>query len=288
MLVRSRFVRHEPMLRGQLNPFKWDNPKTFSYVIGGAITGAASGALGGFVSGVNMAFANTLGIISSSFVSSIGMSIVTGGQSSVSIGFGIASYNLQTGNVGYLGEKGNSFVENLGYSLGAFSNVQDVLAGFKPGEVQLQTENIPGSKDGKQSDLIGHSQITDMKGNSLIDFGPGKEGGLLGIAKGRNDWTSYSTSGSTSQVQNMTGNVFKPITIKGVNLKTMNRISTRLNSNPKFYNFALRSCSSVAQRALMASGKFFIGGIHPYTLRLSAILGNNGFSPSHFSHYLYR
>lgn len=41
-----------------------------------------------------------------------------------------------------LGKRGNSFLDNLGYGLGALANVQDVLAGFNPKEVKLQTEKL--------------------------------------------------------------------------------------------------------------------------------------------------
>lgn len=266
---------------GQLNPFKWDNPKTFSYVLGGAIVGAASGALGGYISGAGGAFANTASIFSSSFVNSVGMSIVTAGQTPVTLSFGIASYNMQNGDVGYLGEKGNTFAENLGYGLGAIANIQDGLAGLNPGEVQVQFENLP--PEGKKIDLIGHTQIVDAKGNILIDFGPKvtNTADFIKFVPATNSWEDGV------QLINKSGNTFtRSHTFKGINVNRLTRISNRLNENPGSYNLTFRSCSSVASRALARSGRYLFGGIYPHTLRLSAILSNAGFRPSLFSYYL--
>ena len=51
--------------------------------------------------------------------------------------FGVASYNFTSGEWGYLGKKGNSALENIGYGLGALANLSDILAGFTPGDVEL-------------------------------------------------------------------------------------------------------------------------------------------------------
>jgi hypothetical protein len=114
---------------GQMNPLKWDNPRTFGYVLGGAIIGGLSGAAGGAIAASGMPFANTAGIVTSSFFNSVGMAMLTNGQMPASIGFGFGSYSLQSGGVDYLGEKGNSFLTNLGFGFGAMANLQDVVAG---------------------------------------------------------------------------------------------------------------------------------------------------------------
>lgn len=101
--------------------------------------------------------------------------------------FGVASYNFTSGEWGYLGKKGNSELENIGYGLGALANLSDILAGFTPGDVELRTENDPnytkaqavydqngrviGYQDAPYKDLIGHSQLSDGNGNVLIDWG---------------------------------------------------------------------------------------------------------------------
>lgn len=133
--------------QGQLNPFKWDwnSGKTWEYVIGGAIIGAASGALGAHVASSSMPFANTAGIVSSSFTNSVGMNILTGGQVPISVNFGIGSYNFESGELNFLGKKGNSFLTNLGYAFGALANIQDAVAGLNGTSGTFRAEGDNGT-----------------------------------------------------------------------------------------------------------------------------------------------
>lgn len=274
---------------GQLNPIRWDwnSGRTWGYVLGGAAIGAGSGYLGAMVAASSMPFASTAGIISGSFVNSVGMNILTGGQVPVSVGFGFGSYDFQSGDFRFLGKKGNSTLENIGYGLGTFANMQDVLAGLNPEGAQVQAENKPETAGAK--DKIGHFQVLKSDGTSLIDFGPhdAATGRYFGFTAGRNNWIDYATDGLEKQTKNLSGNLFnQEIKIKGVNLARLSRISNRLNNNPGSYNFLLRSCSSVASRGLAASGYFAFGGIHPYLLRLSILLREAGVRPSLLSYYL--
>ncbi len=149
--------------QGNYNPFQWDyrSGKTWGYMLGGAIVGATSAGVGYTIAASGIAFANTTGIVVGSYISSVGTALYTSGQTDVSIGIGFASYNLATGKFGYFGKKGNSFLDNLGYGLGALANIQDILIGFKPGSAQIQTENRPAQ--GKELDLIGHFQVLDER-----------------------------------------------------------------------------------------------------------------------------
>lgn len=165
---------------GQLNPFKWDwsSTQTWTYMVGGALIGAASGALGAYVAtattttttaaGVvmttTMPLANTAGIISSSFVNSMGLNILTGGQVPVGVGFGFGSYNFQDNSVGFLGKKGNSFFSNLAYAFGALANLQDVFAGFNGSIVEV---NASGNRIPKEN-LIPHSYIVDPSTGEVL------------------------------------------------------------------------------------------------------------------------
>ena len=267
---------------GTMNPFKWDysSGNTWGYMAGGAIIGGLSGGVGGSIASSGIPMANTAGIAGASFVNSLGMNVLTG--SDISVSFGVASYNFTKGEWGYLGKKGNSTLENIGYGLGALANISDILAGFKPGDVQLQTEN---TSTAEATDKIGHSQILDMDGNSLIDFGPGKGGEFYQFKQGRNNWISYAYDGAITQTKNIPGNLYtQGTTIKGVNVNRITSISNNLNKNPIFYNFALRSCSSVAARALTVSGVPMFG-IHPYVLQLQATLWNVGIRPWTFSYF---
>jgi RHS repeat-associated protein len=262
------------------------------YIFGGAAIGALSGYAGGEIAAAGGAFSNTAAIIVGSSISSMGMFALSGGETDVSISFGVGSFDLTSGSLGYLGKKGNGFWDNFGYGLGAIANMQDVLAGLHPGTVKAEFEKEPeeGQPGGaKGKDLIGHTEIVTNDGHPLIDFGPHERGGaeFTKFTDARNNWTAYSTDGEQVEVANEPTNLWKGATpVNGVNLDRLQSISNRLNVNPGKYNFLLRSCSSVASRALMMSGKFLIGGIYPNLLRLSVILNDAGVRPSIFSYLL--
>jgi hypothetical protein len=91
------------------------------------------------------------------------MNMVTGGQTPVSISFGVASYNFGTGEWGYLGKKGNSALENICYGLGAMANLADINQLINSTPATLYTE---------KGDAISHSAIAGKDGNSLMSYGP--------------------------------------------------------------------------------------------------------------------
>ena len=120
-------------------------------------------------------------------------------------------------------------------------------------------------------DKIGHSQLLDVDGNSLVDFGPG--GDFFKFDKGVNNWIEHASGGRLSQTIDIPGNIYSsPQMINGVNLNVIQRFSSRLNSNSGFYNFALRSCSTQAARALTLGG-VPVFGLHPYLLRFQISTG---------------
>lgn len=275
---------------GQLNPAKWDwsSGRTWGSVIGGALIGGASGGLGSMIANSGAVFANTGALVFGSFTNSIGMAALTGGQMSPGVSFGIVSYDFNSREVGYLGKKGNGFLGNLGYSLGLLANVQDALAGLRPKSVLLETEKLDNETNGGQKDLIGHTQIVGKDGNVLIDYGPKESGtgSFIGFSPARNNWEEYVNETANVQVINKTGNIYnKAVEIKGVNVARLQRIATRLNANAGKYNFLLKSCSSVASRSLFMSGVSLFGGIHPYSLRFSALLRSQGLRLSSLSYF---
>ncbi|HVK97617.1 MAG TPA: RHS repeat-associated core domain-containing protein [Flavisolibacter sp.] len=262
---------------GEFNPFKWDwsSGRTWTYMVGGAVVGAASGYLGGIVAASGMPFANTAGIISSSFVNSFGMNIVTGGKVSVSVSFGFGSYDFGSGAFNYLGKKGNSFLQNVGYGLGAIANFNDLMVGFKPkhiGKVDLVTEH---------SDAIGHSALIEpgsVNNNmSIVSFGPPDMDFSLNPFKsvrGTNDWPNHSADNS-------------PIwrtTISGVNKSKILRYGVSLSEKTPRYNVYYSSCVTHTSIALLKSG-FFNIGVHPFILHGQAFLRSVGLR-TYLSHYL--
>ena len=114
------------------NPIDWEwgSGKTWGYMIGGALTGLASAGAGIAVAGTGCAFCNTLGIMASSAVNSLGQLIYTSGESDIVVSCGVASINITTGEFGYLGKKGNSVLDNIGYGLGAVTNICDAYRFF--------------------------------------------------------------------------------------------------------------------------------------------------------------
>jgi len=173
-----------------------------------------------------------------------------------------------------LGKKGNSFLENLGYGLGGLANVSDVLAGFKPGNVQLNTE---------KSDAIGHSAITSVgetdPKNSIVSVGPDPGGKWIfnpfKFKQGTNEWSNYVNAGD---------DVWK-VPVKGVNVNRINNYGAYLNKGVK-YNLYCSSCVNHTARALTIAGAPAIG-IHPFILHAQMYLRSIGARPALFSHYLY-
>lgn len=100
------------------------------YVAGGLAIGAISGYIGyDIATNSSLALSNTLGIASSSFVYSAGMSGLGGFTTGPSVSFGFASYNLGKNTWGYLGKRGNKKIENIGYGLAALTNLSDLIKG---------------------------------------------------------------------------------------------------------------------------------------------------------------
>ncbi|HKM01526.1 MAG TPA: RHS repeat-associated core domain-containing protein, partial [Sedimentibacter sp.] len=106
------------------NPINWNynSGKTWGYMLGGAIVGGFSGWAGGAIAASGMPMANTAGIMSASFVNSLGTHIYTGGQTPVSISFGIGSYDITNDKWDGIWNWGeNSTLENIGYTFGAMA-----------------------------------------------------------------------------------------------------------------------------------------------------------------------
>lgn len=166
-------------------------------------------------------FANTAAVIAGSSINTVSRNIVSGGESNLEVAYGFGSYNFSTNEFGYLGKAGNSGLENLGYGLGAMANVGDVLAGMNPGSVKLRTENDPEYNSmGTGKDLIGHSQLTDMNDNPLVDWGPERGYQVTGLG----DWVPGTNAYEQGFPISASKMKWDPITVKGVNASVMSHI----------------------------------------------------------------
>ncbi|MDR2410568.1 MAG: hypothetical protein LBE13_20995 [Bacteroidales bacterium] len=239
------------------------------YMLGGAVVGGASGYLGWAVAGSGIPMANTLGIMSSSFTNSVGTFMYTGGQTDVSISFGVGSYNFSKNEWGFLGKKGNSVLENIGYGLGAMANLADL---GKAGNLLLNTE---------KKDVINHSAILDENGNRIISQGPCKNWiepkGTIDHYLNR----FLGGSGATNEYPIHGDNMI----IKNVNVTTIKNYGkvldflTQRGKGVLPYSFLYSSCSTHTGLALNLAGipTLFI---HPYTVQASVWLWNAGITPA--------
>lgn len=262
---------------GQLNPTKWDfsSGNTWGYMFGGAVVGGFSGVASYGVSTSGIPMANTAAIATGSLMNSIGTYAYTGGRTDIMLSLGIASLNISSGEFGYLGRKGNSFIENLGYGLGAISNFNDIMVGFSKaniGDVDLATEH---------SDAIGHSAIvepgtTDIN-SSIVSFGPPDSDLTLNPFKsvrGTNNWSNHLGPGESTWVTKITG----------INKSKVLSYGNKLSTHTPKYNLYTSSCVTHASVALLKSG-FLNIGIHPYILAGQAYLREIGIR-NYFSYYL--
>jgi len=249
------------------NPAKWDwsSGKTWGYMAGGAIVGAASGYLGGYVAGLNIPMANTFGLMTGSFVNSVGTHIYTGGKTDVSINFGVGSYNFDKNQWGWLGKKGNSKLENIGYGLGLLANLADINLLINNTLSTLYTDN---------SDFISHSAVVDDNGRTLMSFGPNdtkvpstKLGFATYFRKSTSDYTVYPTL--------------------PVELSVNKYIFAGTRGLGKILPFQglTTNCVNMASLSLWLNGIPNIG-LHPYLLYGTAWAYSVGIRPDLFSYFL--
>jgi RHS repeat-associated protein len=265
------------LANGTYNPAQWDysSGRTWGYMAGGAIVGAASGYIGGAVAASGMPMAKTAGIASGSFVNSVGTAMYTGGQTDVSVSFGVASYNFDKNEWRYLGKKGNSALENVGYGLGALANLSDL------GKVGDMLYNV------EKKDLINHAAIKEANGNTVVSYGPGDspkydylmDGKTGAVASGKHYGKMFGGIRGTNDYP-IHG---RDIPLNGVNttmIKGYGKMLSYLsNKGLALYSFAYSSCSTHAGLAMWLSGvpNLFI---HPYTLQASVWLWHQGITPA--------
>jgi RHS repeat-associated protein len=274
---------------GQLNPFRWDwnSGKTWGYVLGGAIIGAASGYLGATVAMSGVPLANTAGILSSSFFNSVAMNMLTGGQMPVSVSFGAGSYNFQSEELSYLGKKGNSSLENIGFAFGALANIQDGFAGFKSrGEVTVQAVMEKGK-------TVSHSVIYSADGKVDISVVAATSRGridpeITGLKRQIKWLLKYAKTGDGTHWDGYerVGPKFKLYNVNKSRLEVLTeRIKAGLSidgSSTLRYGGLFNGCMAQTTRALWHIGVFTLPNFHPYMLNAQLFLRKAGIYASPF------
>lgn len=245
--------------------------KKFGYTVAGAAVGAISGGLGAAVSSAGGVAANTMGIVASSFVNSLGTAAYTGGKTSLSVSFGIGSYNFDSGEFGYLGKKGNSALENIGYGFGALANLQDIVAWNQGAINETRAEHGDGvlhaRSRGQYKDANGVSQNYDISvahppmpaGTYKYDLSQGDPGysGLLENLDYARYWGFHDYQG-TYYAPSAAG---WKATLYNVNAKSMNNMYENINNglslgggSPLRYGYPWGGCYGQVARALFRVG----------------------------------
>ncbi|MCF8387876.1 MAG: RHS repeat-associated core domain-containing protein, partial [Bacteroidales bacterium] len=260
---------------GNFNPFEWDysSGKTWGYMLGGAIVGGLSGYVGGAIASAEIPMSNTLGIAGSSLTNSIGTNIYTGGETDISISLGVVSYNFTQGEMGYLGKKGNSALENIGYTFGALANLSDAVSLFSGGG-----QNVDVNSASTKDDWWGHSSITDKNENTLVSIGPDSQvqkaeslsDTWKNSIKGAKIWDSYVGDKGTWSTR-----------INNVSTSAINNYASGITR----WDLLLNSCVGHTTKALMRAGIPTIYAFHPHMLNVQLFIRQLGI---YSSSYLYQ
>ena len=263
---------------GQYNPGKWNysSNKTWGYMLGGAFVGGISGCIGWSIAGSGIPMANTVSIAGTSLTNSVGTYIYTGGQTPITISFGVASYDFTNVEFGYLGKKGNSTIENIGYGFGALAFLSDMVSLINGGGQSVKV-NSETTKNGNH--WWGHSSITDENGNTLISVGPDsrveKSASLLetwrNSIKGADvDWDTYLGVKGTWSVE-----------LNNVSITAINNYASDITR----WDLLLNSCVGHTTRALWNAGIPTLYAFHPHLLNLQLLIRQLGI---YSSPYLYQ
>lgn len=160
-------------------------------MLGGAITGAISAYAGMYVAAAGFPLCNTAGIATTSLLNSTGTWLYTNGETDISISFGVASYNFKKKEWGYFLKKGNNWLENIGYGLGAFINICDIYR-FVSWDLLTDEQKIDVIRKTIDDDEISIVYDENFKGDGNYD----KENEIInmgwkGLNKGRG-WAKSS------------------------------------------------------------------------------------------------
>jgi hypothetical protein len=199
----------------------------------------------------------------------------TGGQTDVGVSFGFASFNFNKNKWGYLGEKGNSTLENIGYGFGALANLQDIVAWNRGTEIDVYSRSDRG--------LAGHSEIRGDEGSISISVGPHKSSlnlkpGTDGL-KWESQYLRHSVRAENVEYIDVVGDVIEGFApdrhfkthLFNVNGKLLSNMTDNLNSGKNLFGFGnfkysvLRGCVNYTSRALLYAGVPTVNAFLPIT-----------------------
>ena len=264
MIMYSAYTGGRAMNNGQVNPTKWDwnSGNTYLGVVGGGIIGAASYGLGSEL--LDAGAPMTLNLIYTSTFNSLGMNAVTLGKTPVSTSFGFGSYNWTSGELGYIGKDGNSFIENLGYAMGGFGNISDAWGLYKG---VYNSENSASVKDADLASAPGatsHASLVEHgTANNLLSVGTKNYQGAFNDSELSFNWNNYVNNGASIQ------------TIKNVNLDALRAFNRQLIKDLSTkYQLFTKNCAVYASRGLLNAGVFVIPQTLPRLLQFQIFVRN--------------
>lgn len=260
--------------------YDFSNWQTYGYMLGGAAVGFASGYVGATVCAGGGFMANTAGLIGSSMVNMAGTTMLSGGSYIAPISFGAASFDLMTGEWGYLGKKGNFPWQNIGYAFGALANLQDVVAGGNGTSIDVKS----------RPNLFGHSELGDYSKNDILVSNrpnwdidayyelPFKEETGVSLIDDYNwemTFVKEQFKGNPFPGKNApvikTGDPVVNVSLTNVNGKIMRAITNNLNNGRNLLNIGklkygiLYGCVNMTSRALLYSGVINANAFLPIT-----------------------
>lgn len=264
---------------GTYNPTKWDfsSAQTWGFMFCGGMVGAASGYVGAAVAASGIPAANTLGIMAASSINSIGSYAYTLGETPISVSAGAVSYDFTNKEFGYLGKKGNSTLENIGYGFGTLANLPDIVSLIRGGGENVKINSA--STKGEEHEWWGHSSATRSKnGETIVSVGPDS-----GVEKARSLSQTWRNSIKGAKLwETYLGE-------KGTWSVELNNISTtamdKYASNITRWDLLLNSCVGHTTRALWSAGVPTIYAFHPHMLNLQLVVRQVGI---YSSPYLYQ
>jgi len=260
------------------NPTKWDysSAQTWRYMTYGGLVGAVSGYMGGVISASGAPFANTMGIACASLYNSIGTNLYTGGKTPISVSFGAVSYDVTNGEWGYLGKKGNSTLENIGYGFGTLANIPDIVSFISGGGENIKINSA--STKGEDHDWWGHSSATRENGKTIVSVGPDsrvdKNGSLSqtwrNSIKSAKNWETYLGEKGTWSVE-----------LNNISTTVMDNYASKITR----WDLLLNSCVGHTTRSLWCAGVPTLYAFHPHMLNFQLVIRQVGI---YSSPYLYQ